>query len=388
MIYLDAAATTPLDPEVREAMLPYLGDRFGNASSIHGIGRQARAAIDDARDAVGILIGADYSEIYFTSGGTEADNLALVGAMLAAPPGRDALVTSVIEHHAVLHTAQFLTSLGKTAALAGVSEEGLVVPATIGGLVSERTALVSVMAANNEIGTVQPIAEVAALAHEQGALFHTDAVQSAGLLHTDVSALGCDLLTLSAHKLYGPKGAGALYVRRGVKLSPILHGGAQERERRAGTENVAAIVGFGAAARLAAARRDADALRLTALRDRLIERLLRNAPGARLNGHPTVRLANNVNISVPGVDGAALVMGLDLRGVAASSGSACSSGSIEPSHVLAAIGMPRELAASGLRLTLCRTTTEAEVDQAAGICGEMVWRALQAQARVTPSLVP
>jgi len=375
-IYLDHAATTPTDPEVAAAMLPYLGGpaSYGNPSSIHRYGRAARAAVDAARDAVAALIQADYSEIYFTGSGTEADNLALIGTMLAAPPERNHLVTTAMEHHAVLHTAHFLQEQGYAVTIVPVDSDGLVSPEAVAEAITDQTALVSVMHANNEIGTIQPIAEIARLAHARGAKFHTDAVQTAGLLPIAVRALDCDLLTLSAHKIYGPKGIGALYIRQGTKVSPILHGGAQEREKRAGTENVAAIVGFGRAAQLTRERRAADAARLTALRDRFLALLRQAVPGLRLNGHPTLRLPNNVNVSVEGAAGATLLMSLDRLGVAASSGSACSSGSIEPSHVLKAIGLPDSLASSGVRFTLGRGTTEAELERAADLFAQAVRR--------------
>jgi cysteine desulfurase len=381
-MYLDYAATTPTDPEVVAAMLPYLtgAASYGNASSIHRYGREARVAIDAARDAVAALIQADYSEIYFTGSGTEADNLALIGTMLAAPPGRNHLVTTTIEHHAILHTARFLQTLGYEVTLIPVDSQGLICLDRIAEAITDRTALVSVMHANNEIGTVQPIAEIAQLAHARGAKFHTDAVQTVGMLPVEVRELDCDLLSLSAHKIYGPKGVGALMIRQGTKVSPILHGGAQEREKRAGTENVPAIVGFGQAAELAAERREADATRLTMLRDRFLAALREAVPDLRLNGHPTLRLPNNVNVSVEGVSGQALLMNLDRLGVAASSGSACSSGSIEPSHVLAALGLPDALASGGVRFSLGRATTEAELDCTAARFAEIVHRLRRAPA--------
>ncbi len=375
-IYLDHAATTPLDPMVFEAMLPYLTGpgAYGNASSIHRFGRDARAAVDEAREAIALLIGADYSEIYFTGSGTEADNLALIGSLYAAPPGKNHLVTTAIEHHAVLHAAHFLQTHGYEVSVVGVDANGLVSPQAIADSITDKTALVSVMHANNEIGTVQPIQETASLVHERGAIFHTDAVQTAGLMPLNVKELGCDLLTLCAHKMYGPKGVGALYIRQGTKVAPILHGGAQEREKRAGTENVAAIAGFGRAAQLVMETREQEAQRLTQLRDGFFQRLQHSLPTIRLNGHATLRLPNNVNVSVPGVEGPTLLMNLDRKGVAASSGSACSSGSIEPSHVLKAIGLSDELASSGIRFTLGRGTTQAELEHTAEILTQIVTR--------------
>ena len=388
-IYLDHAATTPTDPQVLEAMLPYLSGTgsYGNASSIHQFGRAARAAVDEARDAVAKLVGADYSEIYFTGSGTEADNLALIGTLLAASESgstaganssvrRNHLVTTSIEHHAVLHSAHFLRSRGYEVTEVGVDGEGRVAPEAIAEAITDRTALVSVMHANNEIGTIQPIGEIARIAHARGAKFHTDAVQTVGQLPVDVHALDCDLLSFSAHKLYGPKGIGALYIRPGTKVSPILHGGAQEREKRAGTENVAAIVGFGRAAQLLTGQRDRELerTRLTALRHDFLRQLLALVPDLRLNGHPTERLPNNLNVSVPGIEGPTLLMNLDRKGVAASSGSACSSGSIEPSHVLKAIGLPNDLAANGIRFTLGKDTTAEELTRATEIFAQIVLR--------------
>jgi cysteine desulfurase len=377
-IYLDHAATTPTDPEVVAAMLPYLtgAGSFGNASSIHRYGREARSAVDAARDSVAASIHADFSEVYFTGSGTEADNLALIGAMHAAPPNRRHLVTTTIEHHAVLHTAHFLETQGYEVTYVPVDCQGSVSPNAIAAAVTDRTALISVMHANNEIGTIQPITEIAQIAHARGALLHTDAVQTVGLLPVDVRHLDCDLLTLCAHKIYGPKGAGALYIKQGTKVSPILYGGAQEREKRAGTENVAAIVGFGVAAQQAVQNREREAERLQDLRDRFLALLRATAPGLRLNGHPTLRLPNNINVSVAGVEGPTLLMSLDRKGVAASSGSACSSGSIEPSHVLKAIGLPDSLASTGVRFSLGRGTTIEELQRAAAIFGDLLHRLL------------
>lgn len=374
MIYLDYAATTPVAPEVAEAMLPYLSGCFGNPSSIHAFGREARAALDEARDAIAAAIHADYSEIYFTSGGTEADNLALIGAMRAALPERNHLIVSAAEHHAVLHTAKFLQTQGFLVTFLPVDAEGRVEPDALAGAMTDHTALVSILHGNNEIGTIQDISRLARVAHARGALFHTDAVQTFGLLPIHVRGLDCDLLSLSAHKIYGPKGVGALYVKAGTKVSPILFGGTQERERRPGTENVPGVVGFGRAAQLVEELREADFARLTYLRDIFIERLLAVIPDIRLNGPRAGRLPNNVNISIAGVDGAAVLMSLDRAGIAASSGSACSSGSIEPSHVLKAIGLPDDLAASGVRFSLGRDTTEEELEETVETLAQIVRR--------------
>jgi len=375
-IYLDYAATTPTDPEVAQAMLPYLAGPMsvGNASSIHRFGRQARAAVDEARDSVARLIQGDYAELYFTSSGTEADNLALLGTMQSAPAGRNHLVVSAIEHHAILHTAHFLQTQGYAVTTVPCDSQGLISPEAVAEAMTDQTALVSIMHANNEIGTIQPIAEFARIAHARGAKFHTDAVQSVGLLPVDVRALDCDLLSLCAHKIYGPKGAGALYIRQGIKVSPQIHGGAQEREKRAGTENVAALVGFGKAAELSRTRREVDTEHIAALHDQFLTLLRAAIPDLILNGHPTLRLPNNINVSVPGAEGTTLLMNLDRKGVAASSGSACSSGSLEPSHVLKAIGLADNLASSGVRFSLGRITTEAEIVQAAEIFAAIVHR--------------
>ncbi len=375
-IYLDHAATTPLDPEVLDEMMPWLSgaNGFGNASSIHGPGRAARNAIDEARDRVAALIGADYSEITFASGGTEADNLALIGVMRAAPAGRDHLIVSAIEHHAVLHTAHALQAQGFSVTVVLPDRDGVVHPTAVADALTPRTALVSVMHSNNEIGTLQPVSAIAEVAHKAGAHFHTDAVQSVGLLSVDVNEPRCDLLTLTAHKIYGPKGAGALYIRQGVPVAPILFGGSQEREKRAGTENVAALVGLGAAAVRATADRAADADRLAELRDRLLALLRAGAPDLLLNGHAVLRLPNNLNVSVPGIPGATMLMSLDRLGVAASGGSACSSGSIEPSHVLTAIGRSSAEASAGVRFSIGRHTTAGDIDCAGAAFCEVVHR--------------
>ena len=374
-IYLDYAATTPVDPRVREAMLPFLSDEaFGNPSSVHAWGQTARRAIDAARDTLAQAVGARAGEIYFTSGGTEADNTALVGVLLAGRDrDRDHLVTTAIEHHAVLDCARFAqNALGFRVTFVPCDADGFVDPEAVHEAVTDQTALVSVMHANNEIGTVQPVAEIAAVAHAAGTYFHTDAVQTFGQMPLAVSALGADLLTVSAHKIYGPKGVGALYVRKGVHFAPWLHGGQQEREKRAGTENAPGIVGFGRAVELLTEWRDGEAERLTGLRDDFLAAVRARVPDARLNGHPTRRLPNNVNLSFPGADGEALLLGLDLAGVAASSGSACASGSIEPSHVLLALGLPLGVAKSAVRFSLGRQTTAEELACAASIVAGVV----------------
>lgn len=381
-IYLDHAATTPVDPAVAEAMRPYLTEAYGNPSSIHAAGRQARAALDAARDTLAAALNVEYGEIYFTGSGTEADNLALLGTMLSAPPHKNHLIVGSTEHHAVLHTAQALERQGFALTVLPVDAEGFIPPESLAKAITDRTALVSLMHANNEIGTVQDIAALSAVTRERGVLFHTDAVQTFGSLPVDAPRLGVDLLTVSAHKLYGPKGVGALYIRTGVKVSPLLFGGTQEREKRAGTENVAGVVGFAKAVKIAEAIREDEAARLTGLRDTFLADLLASVPGLCLNGarntageaHIAPRLPNNVNVSIADVEGIAVLMNLDRAGVAASSGSACSSGSLEPSHVLKALGLSDELAASGVRFTLGRTTTACELAETVEILATIVRR--------------
>ena len=371
-VYLDHNATTPLDPLALEAMLPYLRESFGNPSSLHWFGQRARAAVEEARGQVAALVGATAPEIVFTAGGSESDNAALRGALAKAGGARRKLVTTAIEHHAVLNTAKALREEGHPVEIARVGEDGRLDLDDLRAKVDETTLAVSVMLANNETGVLQPIAEVARLAHERGALVHCDAVQAGGKTAVDVRALDVDLLTLSAHKLYGPKGTGCLYVRRGTKMAPLVRGGAQERNRRAGTENVAGIVGFGVAAARARDALLADEPRIAALRDRL-EALLLQLPGARRNG-VELRVANTTNVSFEGVDSEALLIALDLEGVAASTGAACAAGGIEPSHVLKAMGFSAERVQSSLRLSLGRSTTEAEVDYAAGVIASAVAR--------------
>ena len=361
-IYLDNAATTAVSPEVMEAMLPYFTGVYGNASSIHAFGREAKRAIENARRQVmKALHAAAPQEIYFTAGGTESDNWAIKAVALAKGTGH--IITTAIEHHAVLHTCQWLQKRGFAVTYPPVDEYGRVTEAQVEKALREDTILVSVMAANNEIGTVQPIAEIGALCRERGVLFHTDAVQAMGAIPIDVQAMHIDLLSLSGHKLHGPKGAGALYVRKGVKLDSYLHGGAQERGFRAGTENVPAIVGLGKALEIAQANIADNAARMTALRQRLIDGLMERVPGTRLNGHPTERLPGNANLSFDKVEGEALLLRLDLMGVAGSSGSACTSGTLDPSHVLLALGLTQAQANGALRLTIGTDTTQEEIDQ-------------------------
>ncbi len=371
-IYLDNAATTATKPEVLEAMLPYFTQVYGNPSSIHRAGRDARRAVEHAREQVAAALNADKGEIYFTAGGSESDNWAIKGTAFAHREKGNHIITTQIEHHAVLHTCQWLERQGFEVTYLPVDADGLVDPADVERAITDRTILVSVMMANNEIGTIEPIAEIARIAHAHGVLMHTDAVQAVGAVEVDVRALGVDMLSLSAHKFYGPKGVGALYVRRGVKLDTYMHGGAQERGRRAGTEYLPGIVGLGKAIELATADITGHAARLTAMRDRLIDGILKEIPYARLNGHRTRRLPGNVNVSIEYIEGEALLLRLDLAGIEGSSGSACTSGSLDPSHVLLAIGLPHEIAHGSLRLTLGDYNTEADVDATLAALPEIV----------------
>jgi cysteine desulfurase len=372
-IYFDYNATTPLAPETADAVASATRDLFGNASSVHFFGQQAKAAVDTARSATAALIGADPSEIVFTSGGTESDNFAIRGAADALEPGkRRHLIASAIEHEAVLNTLKALGRRGWRTTLLPLDASGVVSPDRLREVMTDDTALVSVMHANNEIGTIQPVAELAAIAREHGALMHTDAVQSAGKIPVDVRALGVDLLSLSAHKFNGPKGAGALWIRRGTRLLPYQTGGKHERNRRAGTENVPALVGLGVAATLAAAKLNREAERVGALRDRLEEGVLRSVPGTAVNGVRESRVANTTNISFDRVEAESLLIALDLEGIAVSTGSACSSGTLEPSHVLKAMGLPVHRTQNSLRFSLGLFSTEAEVDRVIEVLPRLV----------------
>jgi cysteine desulfurase len=372
-VYFDYNATTPLAPEVLEAVTRVSRDIFGNASSVHHFGQQAKAVLDEARTSVAALINADPSEIVFTSGGTEADNFAIRGAADALEPtGRRRLVASAIEHEAVLNTLRALSRRGFEAALVPVDQTGIVAPDRLRDVIAADAAIVSVMHANNEIGTIQPVAELAALAHGAGALMHTDAVQSAGKIPIDVRELGVDLLSLSAHKLNGPKGVGALFIKRGTRLMPTMTGGKHERNRRAGTENVASIAGLGAAARLAAAKMQHEAARVAALRDRLEAGILAAVPATAVNGARDRRVPNTTNISFDRVEAESLLIALDLEGIAVSTGSACSSGTLEPSHVLKAMGLPTHRTQNSLRFSLGLFSTEAEVDRVVEVLPRLV----------------
>jgi cysteine desulfurase len=360
-VYLDYAATTPTHPEVVKAMLPYFTGAFGNPSSLYSCGQEAKEAIDEARAKVAGLIGAQDEEIVFTSGGTEADNFAIKGVAFANEGRGNHIITSSIEHHAVIETCQFLSRRRFRVTRLPVDEYGLVTPDDVRRAVTSKTILVSVMQANNEMGSIQPIAEIGRITREAGVYFHTDAVQTVGHIPVDVNKLGVNLLSISAHKLYGPKGIGALYIRKGTKLAPFMHGGGQERGRRASTENVPAIVGFGRAVELARQEMSQEAERLSHLRDRLIAGLRERIDHIRLNGHPVMRLPNNVNISVAYVEGESMLLNLDLAGICVSTGSACSSSSLEPSHVLLALGLSPEQARGSLRFSLGKWTTEEEI---------------------------
>jgi cysteine desulfurase len=378
-IYLDHNATTPLDPRVLEAMLPVLREGFGNASSLHWFGQRARAAVDEARGAVAALVGATPAEVVFTGGGTEADNLALRGVAAAARQPRRKVLYSAVEHHAVMHTARALAEEGVPVEAVRVGGDGVVDLDDLRAKLDDTTALVAVMLANNETGLLQPVAEVARLAHEKGALVHCDGVQAAGKVPVDVRALDVDLLALSAHKIYGPQGVGALVVRRGTRMKPLLRGGSQERNRRAGTENVAGIVGLGRAAQLAAQDLAGEAARLAALRDRLEARLLA-VPGTRRNGEGP-RVPNTLNVSFERTEAESLLLALDLTGVAVSTGAACAAGAMEPSHVLRAMGLPLPRVQASLRLSLGRSTTEAAVDRAADLIASAVVRQRESAVR-------
>jgi cysteine desulfurase len=372
-IYFDYNATTPMAPEAIEAVTAATRDLYGNASSVHHFGQQAKAAVDDARSALATLLGADPSEIVFTSGGTESDNFAIRGTAEALEPAkRRHLIATGIEHEAVLNTLKALARRGWRTTLLPLDQSGIVSPDRLRDVITDDTALVSVMHANNEIGTIQPVAELAAIAHERGALMHTDAVQSVGKIPVDVRALGVDLLSLSAHKFNGPKGAGALWIKRGTRLSPHQTGGKHERNRRAGTENVPALAGLGVAASLAAGKMTGEAARVGALRDRLEAGVLQSVPGTVVNGQPDRRVPNTTNISFDGVEAESLLIALDLEGIAVSTGSACSSGTLEPSHVLRAMGLPVHRTQNSLRFSLGMFSTEAEVDRVVGVLPHIV----------------
>ena len=378
IVYLDHAGTTATDPRVLEAMLPYFTHLFGNPSSIHTVGQEARHALDDARERVARVLHCRTGEVVFTSGGTESDNAAIHGAATALQETGNHIITSSVEHHAVLHTCQYLENLGFEVTYLTVDQHGMVHPETVYNAITDRTTLVTLMYANNEIGTINPIADIAEAVKrradelERTIVVHTDAVQAAGYLDLNVRELGVDMLSLSGHKFYGPKGTGVLYIRRGTPFLPYILGGGQERERRSGTENIPGVVGLSLALEWADAGRADASAHSTALRDRIIRHVSETIPGSHLNGHPTQRLPNNVNFSIEGVDGESILLGLDMAGIAASSGSACSSGSLEPSHVLLALGQSAELARGSLRTTLGKENTEEEVEYLLRVLPDLV----------------
>lgn len=362
IIYMDNAATTATRPEVLEAMLPYFTEHYGNPSSIHSVGRDARRAVENARKQVAAALGCEPREIYFTAGGSESDNWAIRCAAKVTEGKGKHIITSAIEHHAVLHTCAYMEKQGYRVTYLPVDQDGLVSVEDVKNAICDDTVLITIMTANNEIGTIQPIAEIGKLAREKGILFHTDAVQAVGAIPVNVNEMNVDMLSLSGHKFHAPKGIGALYIRKGTRISNLIFGGAQERGLRAGTENLPGIVGLGKAIELAVAELPEYGPRVTYLRDKLIDGILAEIPNVRLNGHRTRRLPANVNVSVRYIEGESLLMRLDLAGVEASSGSACTSGSLDPSHVLLAIGLPHEIAHGSLRLSLGNDTTEADVD--------------------------
>lgn len=361
-LYFDNAATTPVREEVLQEILPYFREYYGNASSVYAIAKESKKALEKARAQVAAAINAQPEEIYFTAGGSESDNTALRGVAEAYASKGNHIITTKIEHHAILHTAEYLEKHGAEVTYLNVDEYGKISLEELEKAIRPETVLISVMFANNEIGTIQPIKEIGEIARKHGILFHTDAVQAVGHVPIDVEKMHIDLLSMSGHKLGAPKGIGALYIRKGVKVEPLIFGGAQEKKQRAGTENIPGIVGIGKAAELAVAEMEATTAKLVALRDKLIKGILENIPYSRLNGHPTDRLPGNCNISFSYIEGESLLLLLDALGIAASSGSACTSGSLDPSHVLMAIGLPHETAHGSLRLTMDRDNTEEEVD--------------------------
>ena len=380
LIYLDHAGTTPTDPRVLEAMLPYFTQLYGNPSSVHTVGQEARHALDTSRERVARVLGCRTSEVVFTSGGTESDNASIIGAATALRETGNHIITSSVEHHAVLHTCQYLENLGYDVTYLPVDQFGAVSPEQVYNATGSRTTVVSLMYANNEIGTINPIADISKAVQRRAReldrtiVMHTDAVQAAGFLDLNVRGLGVDMMSLSGHKFYGPKGTGVLFVRRGTPFLPLLLGGGQERERRSGTENIAGIVGLATALELANAGREAASERCVSLRDSIIAEVEATIPNAGLNGHRQERLPNNINFSFEGVEGESILLGLDMAGIAASSGSACSSGSLEPSHVLLALGQTAEQARSSLRITLGKDNTEEEVSYLLGVLQDLVAR--------------
>ncbi|MEG6585604.1 cysteine desulfurase NifS [Dendrosporobacter sp. 1207_IL3150] len=373
-IYFDHSATTPVDEEVAKLMLEYMTEKFGNPSSIHSFGREVRKAIDEARGHVAALLGANPNEIFFTSGGTEADNLALKGVALANRKKGNHIITTAIEHHAILHTCEYLEKQGFTITYLPVDEHARVSVEDVRNAITDKTILISIMFANNEVGTIQPIKEIGEIAKEKGIYFHTDAVQAVGNCPINVKELNIDLLTLSGHKFHGPKGIGALYARRGVRLEALQQGGGQERTLRPGTENVPGIVGLGKAAEIAKRDMEKKIAHVEALKNKLIAGITEKISDIKLNGHPTLRMPGNVNFSFRYVEGESLLLNLDLKGIAASSGSACTSGSLDPSHVLLAMGLTHEVAHGSLRISLGRGNTEEDIDYCLTVLPEIIER--------------
>ena len=383
-VYLDHSATTPVHPDVVEAMLPFFTEEYGNASSIHRFGRNARVAVDEAREKVARLLNAQDQEIYFTSGGTEGDNLAIKGVAWALRDKGDHIITSQIEHEAVLNTCRYLERNGFEVNYLPVDQYGMVDPTDVRKAITDKTILISVMHANNEVGTIQPIAEIGAMARQREILFHTDAVQTVGKLPVDVKALSVDLLSMSGHKFYGPKGVGALYMRKGAKIQPLAHGGHHENWKRAGTENIPGIVGMAKAMEICYQELDIVSKKESQLRDALQKGIQETIADVRFNGHPTQRLPGSLSACFQALEGEALILSLDLKGVAASTGSACSSGSLEPSHVLKAMGVPIEIAHGSARLTLGRGNTQEEIDYVLEVLPQIVDR-LRSMSPLRPS---
>lgn len=374
IIYLDHAATTPVDPEVLDAMLPYFREKFGSASTLYSLGREAREAVEEARERVAELIGAQPEEIYFTSGGSEADNWAIFGVAAAKASKGKHIITSKIEHHAVLEPCHALEKQGYSVTYLGVNQNGFIDLDELKDAITEQTILITIMHANNEIGTIEPVEEIGAIAKERGIHFHTDTVQTVGHIPVDVNSINCDSLAISAHKLYGPKGVGAMYIRKGSRVERFIRGGGQENNRRAGTHNVPGIVGLGKAAELAKMRMAEEAQRITKLRDALIAGVESRIKDVRLNGDRIKRLPNNVNFSFEGVEGESMILLMDMNGICVSSGSACTSGSLDPSHVLMALGLRHEQAHGSLRMTLGKDNTEAHIDKVLDILPGIVQR--------------
>ena len=386
---MDHAGTTALDLKVLEAMIPYFNERFGNPSSLHTVGQEARYALDEARERVAGVLNCRPREVVFTGGGTESDNAAIHGVATGLNETGNHIITSNVEHHAVLHACQYLESQGFEVTYLAVDSDGMVQPESVYHAINERTTLVTIMYGNNEIGTINPISEISkaikmrAEELSRTIVFHTDAVQAAGYLSLNVTELGVDLLSLSGHKFHGPKGTGVLYIKRGTPYLPLIHGGGQERERRSGTENIPGIIGLSLALETADVAREETGQRCSALRDKIIASVLEHIPGSNLNGHTTQRLPNNANFSFTGVEGEPILLGLDMAGIAASSGSACSSGSLEPSHVLLALGQSAEVARGSLRLTLGRENTEKEIDYLLGVLVDLIQRLRQLPSLTT-----